>query len=87
MNDLMVHIYHNRAKMNFSYYQIMKFYNYCDKLTLVLLQSKQKGHETYDDASENEWKGFTQTIKKYLGKKIMPLEAKVREMDTKIDTM
>ena len=77
MAKLNIYIYLNRAKMNFSYYQIMKFYNFCDKLTLVLLQAKQKGHETHAESSENEWKGFTNTIKKFMMKKIAPLESKV----------
>ena len=73
MNKLQVHTYKNRAAMNFQYYQIMEFYQKSEKLTLVLLQSKTTGVEVEGDDND-EWKGFVQTIKKFLRLKLGPME-------------
>lgn len=86
MNKLQVHTYKNRASMNFQYYQIMEFYQMSDKLTLVLLQSKTTGAEVEGDDND-EWKGFVQTIKKFLRLKLGPMEQKLITVSESISNL
>ena len=86
MNKLQVHTYRNRASMNFQYYQIMEFYQKSEKLTLVLLQSKTTGIDS-EGGQEDEWKGFVQTLKKFLRLKLGPMEQKLNSVTKSIDSL
>ena len=61
----------------------MEFYQKSDKLTLVLLQSKTTGVDVEGDDND-EWKGFVQTIKKFLRLKLAPMDNKLTKVSNGI---
>jgi len=64
----------------------MEFYQQSKKLTLVLLQSKTAGAES-EGGDGDEWTGFVQTLKSFLKLKLSPMENKLNEVITTMDTL
>ena len=62
----------------------MEFYQNSKKLTLVLLQSKSQGMDG-EAGDGDEWKGFVQTLKRFLRQKLNPLDEKVSNINKYID--